>query len=111
MFSKSNFSIAVRISAVVFLCSHGFGQQVTLPSTGFVGLDQYRASRIAIYTDDYGQLARYRDADAAIGSPAAGENRVVFFGDSITDIWKLDESFPWQSFFNSGICGAGTPRV
>ena len=33
----------------------------SIPSTGFAGLDQYRASRIAIYTDDFGQLARYRD--------------------------------------------------
>ena len=31
-----------------------------IPSTGFAGLDQYRASRIAMFTDDYGQLARYR---------------------------------------------------
>ena len=58
------------------------GPQVTLPSTGFAGLDQYRASRIAIYTNDYGQLARYRDANAALKAAAPNENRVVFFGDS-----------------------------
>ena len=62
------------------------GPQVTLPSTGFAGLDQYRASRIAIYTNDYGQLARYRDANAALKAPAPNENRVVFFGDSITEV-------------------------
>ena len=48
---------------------------VTLPSTGFAGLDQYRASRVAVYTDDYGQLARYRAANATLQPPAAGENR------------------------------------
>ena len=36
----------------------------SIPSTGFPGLDEYRASRISIYTDDFGQLARYREADA-----------------------------------------------
>jgi hypothetical protein len=52
----------------------------TIPTTGFPGLDEYRASRIAMFTDDYGQLARYRAANAALKSPK-GENRVVFFGD------------------------------
>src|SRR5215471_15395698 len=75
---------------------------VTPPSTGFAGLDRYRASRIAVYMNDYGQLARYREANAALKPPAAGENRVVFFGDSITDIWKIDESFPGKPYINRG---------
>lgn len=82
-----------------------------MPSTGFAGLDQYRASRIAVYTDDYGQLARYRDANAALKPPAAGENRVVFFGDSITDIWKLEESFPGKPYVNRGIGGQTTSQM
>lgn len=82
-----------------------------IPTTGFAGLDQYRASRIAVYTDDYGQLARYRDADATLGAPAAGENRVVFFGDSITDIWKLEDSFPDKPYINRGIGGQTTPQM
>ncbi len=87
------------------------GPTVTIPTTGFAGLDQYRASRIAIYTNDYGQLARYRDANAALKPPVAGENRVVFFGDSITDIWKLDESFPGKPYINRGIGGQTTSQM
>lgn len=87
------------------------GPQVTIPSTGFAGLDKYRASRVAIYFDDYGQLARYRDADSALKPPAPGENRVVFFGDSITDIWKLDESFPGKPYINRGIGGQTTSQM
>jgi lysophospholipase L1-like esterase len=75
------------------------------------GLDNYRASRIAVFTDDYGQLARYRDANTALKAPAAGENRVVFFGDSITDIWKLDESFPGKPYINRGIGGQTTSQM
>ena len=82
-----------------------------IPTTGFAGLDQYRASRIAMFTDDFGQLARYRDADAALGEPEAGENRVVFFGDSITDIWKLPDSFPGKPYVNRGIGGQTTPQM
>lgn len=84
---------------------------VTPPSTGFAGLDHYRASRIAVYMNDYGQLARYRDADAALKPPAAGENRVIFFGDSITDSWKLDESFPGKPYINRGIGGQTTSQM
>jgi lysophospholipase L1-like esterase len=84
---------------------------VTIPTTGFAGLDEYRASRIAVYTNDYGQLARYRDANAALPAPTAGENRVVFFGDSITDIWKLDESFPGKPYVNRGIGGQTTSQM
>jgi lysophospholipase L1-like esterase len=83
----------------------------SIPSTGFAGLDQYRASRIAIYFDDFGMLKRYRDADAALKPPAPGENRVVFFGDSITDIWKLDEYFPGKPYVNRGIGGQTTPQM
>ena len=86
-------------------------QQPAIPSTGFAGLDQYRAARIAVYTDDFGQLARYRDANAALKPPAPGENRVVFFGDSITDIWKLEEYFPGKPYLNRGIGGQTTPQM
>ena len=82
-----------------------------IPSTGFPGLDQYRSSRIAIYTDDFGELARYRGADAALGPPAAGENRVVFIGDSITDYWKLADYFPAKPYLNRGIDGQTTSQM
>jgi lysophospholipase L1-like esterase len=101
------------LAAAVFSLS-AFAQQPTppgIPSTGFAGLDQYRASRIAVFTDDYGQLARYREANGALKAPVAGESRVVFFGDSITDIWHLDEYFPGKPYVNRGIGGQTTPQM
>lgn len=102
-------------AALVLFCLPVFAQQTVptpgIPSTGFAGLDQYRAHRIAVYTDDFGQLARYRDADATLAPPAAGEDRVVFFGDSITDIWKLDDSFPGKHYVNRGIGGQTTSQM
>ena len=79
-----------------------------IPSTGFPELDQYRASRISIYMNDFGQLARYRDADAALAPAAA---RVVFLGDSITDYWKLPDYFPGKPYVNRGIDGQTTPEM
>jgi len=105
----------------LFCSSIAFAQQPTqppqppqppsIPSTGFAGLDQYRARRIAVFTDDYGQLARYHDANAALGAPGAGENRVVFFGDSITDIWHLDQYFQGKPYVNRGIGGQTTSQM
>jgi lysophospholipase L1-like esterase len=82
-----------------------------IPSTGFAGLDGYRARRIAVFTDDFGQLARYHEANEKLGPPAAGEKRVVFFGDSITDIWHLDQYFPGKPYVNRGIGGQTTPQM
>jgi lysophospholipase L1-like esterase len=61
--------------------------------------------------NDYGQLDRYRDANAALKPPATGENRIVFFGDSITDGWKLADSFPAKPYINRGISGQTTPQM
>jgi lysophospholipase L1-like esterase len=101
------------IYVFLLLSLTAFAQQPapSIPSTGFAGLDQYRASRIAVFTDDYGQLARYREANAALAQPAAGENRAVFFGDSITDIWHLDQYFPGKPYINRGIGGQTTPQM
>ncbi len=83
----------------------------SIPATGYAGLDEYRESRISIYTDDFGQLARYREANAALAPPAAGESRVVFLGDSITDYWKLPDYFPGKPYINRGIDGQTTPEM
>src|ERR1700736_4569658 len=97
----------------ILLALPALAQQLapSIPSTGFAGLDQYRASRISIYADDFAQLARYREADAALAPPAAGQNRVVFLGDSITDYWKLADYFPGKPYINRGIDGQTTPQM
>src|ERR1700733_1071679 len=102
---------AVLFLSVVLLCLSARAQQPAIPPTGFSGLDQYRASRIAIFTDDFGQLARYRDANASLKPPTAGGNRVVFVGDSITDKWNLEDYFPGKPYLNRGISGQTTPQM
>lgn len=104
---------SVRFLPALLLSVSAVGQQsaLTIPSTGFAGLDEYRASRIAIYTDDFGQLTRYREANAALRTPASGENRVIFVGDSITDYWKLSDYFAGKPYINRGIDGQTTPQM
>jgi len=60
---------------------------------------------------DFPWLARYKNADTQLGPPAADENRVVFMGDSITEGWHLDQSFPGKPYINRGISGQTTPQM
>ena len=75
------------------------------------GLEKWRNSRIAVYMDDFGELSRYRQANAELPKPRPGENRVVFFGDSITDAWSLGEYFPGKPYLNRGIGGQTTSQM
>jgi lysophospholipase L1-like esterase len=60
---------------------------------------------------DWPQLSRYAQADATLGAPRQGEQRVVFMGDSITDGWKLADYFPGKPYVNRGISGQTTPQM
>jgi lysophospholipase L1-like esterase len=61
--------------------------------------------------NDFGDLERFHDADLKLGPPAPGENRVVFMGDSITEGWHLDVSFPGKPYINRGISGQTSPQM
>jgi len=60
---------------------------------------------------DFPWLARFKDEDFKVGYPAAGEKRVVFMGDSITEGWHLDKSFPGKPYVNRGISGQTTSQM
>jgi len=62
---------------------------------------------------DWPNLARYRDENASLTAPAAGERRVVFMGDSITDGWgrRYGKFFPGKPYVNRGISGQTTPQM
>jgi lysophospholipase L1-like esterase len=63
--------------------------------------------------NDWASLARYREANAALGPAAASENRVVFLGNSITDAWARSFSamFPGKPYIGRGISGQTTPQM
>ena len=60
---------------------------------------------------DFGGLAHFKEANAMLAAPKPDEDRVVFMGDSITQGWKLDESFPGKPYINRGIGGQTTPQM
>ncbi len=63
--------------------------------------------------DDWANLARYRSADSTLAAPAAGERRVVFMGNSITDAWAplFPVLFPGRQYIGRGISGQTTPQM
>jgi Tol biopolymer transport system component len=63
--------------------------------------------------DDWASLARYRDANAQLSPPRTGEQRVVFFGNSITDGWAqyFDTMFADKPYVGRGISGQTTPQM
>jgi lysophospholipase L1-like esterase len=62
---------------------------------------------------DWAYLERYRADNAALGPPAAGERRVVFYGNSITEGWAkfFPAMFPGKAYVGRGISGQTTPQM
>ncbi len=68
--------------------------------------------------NDYANLRRYAADNAKVPAPTAGENRVVFMGDSITDGWGRSTNpniaypfFPGKPYINRGISGQTTAQM
>jgi len=73
--------------------------------------EAWRRSWLESLIDDYGMLSRYRAANASLKPSAPKESRVVFFGDSITEGWALEEYFPNKQYINRGISAQTTPQM
>ena len=63
--------------------------------------------------NDWANLSRYRQANAQLGDPKPGEDRVVFLGNSITDGWAkyFPDMFPGKPYVGRGISGQTTPQM
>jgi len=103
----------VQLAVLLVLCACAHGQQPTAAqlTRAREALDYWRKGRQRVYTDDFGELKRYRAANASLKAPAAGEKRVVFLGDSITDMWPLATAFPGKPYVNRGISGQTTSQM
>ena len=103
--------LCIPIAAVLGLCLLVAAQENGPTLSPEQALQNWRDSKAATLRDDFGELARYRDANAALKPPAPGEKRVAFLGDSITDYWKLADYFPGKPYINRGIDGQTTPQM
>jgi lysophospholipase L1-like esterase len=94
--------VLVPVLALALVASPCFASEPWVPNND-----------VRAFLRDWPNLARYRDENAKLAAPAAGERRVVFLGDSITDGWgrEAGEFFPGKPYLNRGISGQTTPQM
>lgn len=74
----------------------------------FKSLSLYGFDLIQERMTDWAQLQHYDRANAELEEDP---DRVIFFGDSITNLWNLQSYFPDQAYVNRGISGQTTPQM
>jgi lysophospholipase L1-like esterase len=62
---------------------------------------------------DWAGLTRYGSENAELPTPPAGADRVVFFGDQITEAWGRSSQrfFPGKPYVNRGLAGQTTAQM
>ena len=79
-----------------------------VPSAEQLGL--YRDWQVRVRQQDFAQLCKYAAENAKL--PAPSNYRVVYFGDSITELWALnDPAFFQNDVINRGISGQTTLQM
>jgi lysophospholipase L1-like esterase len=74
-------------------------------------LGPFRAKLVPSLMRDFGEQYIYAPADAALPPPSPERPRVVFLGDSITDLWPIAESFPGRDYVNRGVGSQVTAQL
>lgn len=103
-------------AASVFLCvafplSPLFGQGAE--SGESVQALEARLARQRHLLIDWAGLTRYGSEDAELRPPKPDENRVVFLGDQITEMWSAADNgfFPGKPYVNRGIHDQTSPQM
>jgi lysophospholipase L1-like esterase len=75
--------------------------------------DAERIRALERQTRDWGGLLRYGSDNTELPPPKAGENRIVFLGDQITEFWGRGKTpfFPNRQWLNRGIAGQTTDQM
>ncbi|HEY0312207.1 MAG TPA: GDSL-type esterase/lipase family protein [Allosphingosinicella sp.] len=77
------------------------GRHVSIAPPTAETLKRYTAWQAVLRESDFAALCRYQAENALL--PAAGHHRVVFFGDSITELWRLNA----PELFTNDVIGRG----
>lgn len=84
------------------------GQKPPIPSKEDLAINSAWQKRVMLA--DFSGLCKYQDANAVL--PAASDHRVIFFGDSITELWglRVPDLFT-NDVVNRGISGQTTLQM
>ena len=102
---------SIVLLGVVALAAAG-AMQSRSDSTPTAALEQELA-RYRHILSDWAGLTRYGSENSELPQPAAGERRVVFLGDQITEQWGQGSAkfFPGKPYLNRGVTGQTTPQM
>ncbi len=67
----------------------------------------------SVHAQDWANIGRYEKENGNVPSPAKGEKRVVWMGDSITDLWIRHDPlfFAGKPYYDRGISGQTTGQM
>jgi acyl-CoA thioesterase I len=73
---------------------------------------EQRLNAYARLLGDWAGLTRYGSENTELPKPKPGEERVVFFGDQITEAWgRTGAFFPGKPYLNRGVAGQTTAQM
>jgi lysophospholipase L1-like esterase len=105
-------TVLALTSAALLVCSAARGQLVENYEPPKAGCClTMTAKSLADQMQDWNQLGRYHTANEELKKQPAEAKRVVFMGDSITDMWRLEESCPGKPYVDRGISGQVTAQM
>src|SRR6266478_2728739 len=99
---------------LLFLSATTAAAQATPPTQPTADeIAKRRAAQEEQLHNDWPNLERHREANAKLSPPLKNENRVVFFGNSITQGWApyFPTMFPGKPYIGRGIGGQTTPQM
>jgi lysophospholipase L1-like esterase len=103
--------------AIAVLAFVIFSNLLAQKNTGSAGIETTESARKSREQErlknDWGYLSFYKNQNATLAEPAEGENRVVFYGNSITFLWKevYPAYFKNKPYICRGIAGQTTPQM
>ena len=82
-------------------------------NTDYKGWMKNKMEQEELNKKDWANFRRYASDNTALGAPKAGEQRIVFMGNSITEGWRNSRPsfFEGRPYINRGIGGQTTPQM
>jgi len=118
------FSLVIAASTIVSTRAAAQAAPVSIPATSVASDPLFSAPAASLTPQqieslqqrlaDWPELDHYRADNERLPAPVPGEQRVVFYGDSITDHWGRDNGstfFPGKPYVNRGISGQTTAQM
>jgi lysophospholipase L1-like esterase len=105
-----------RASAIVLLGVAVLAGSMTAqppPDSTSRGALEQELARYRRLVSDWAGLTRYGSDNSELTPPRAGEARVVFLGDQITELWGQGDAkfFPGKAYLNRGVTGQTTAQM